>query len=190
MKSPRPRLVRSFLPLRVSTSLQWFEQRLDPGRSNGRPGVFNEKHDLSSSPSKLTVIGVPGATYFHYVFDLWAKQWRGREARGHMIVVRYADDLVAGFEHEADRRRFWVAMRMRFEQFGLELHGARLDCWSSAATRLYADSGADSAGQRPSRSWGSRSSAASLGAERSCSNAREGANWDESKASGDQGAAA
>jgi len=61
--------------------------------------------------------------YLHYVFDLWAEQWRRREAKGKMIMVRYADDLVAGFEHEADARRFWDAMRQRFEKFGLELHG-------------------------------------------------------------------
>ena len=61
--------------------------------------------------------------YLHYVFDLWAQQWRKREASGDMIVVRYADDLVMGFEHEADARRFWDAMRERFERFALELHG-------------------------------------------------------------------
>ena len=63
--------------------------------------------------------------YLHYVFDLWARQWRQREACGDMIVVRYADDLVVGFEHEADARRFWDAMRERFEQFSLELHGQK-----------------------------------------------------------------
>jgi len=60
--------------------------------------------------------------FLHYVFDLWAQQWRRREAIGKMIVVRYADDVVAGFEHETDARRFWDAMRQRFEQFALELH--------------------------------------------------------------------
>jgi RNA-directed DNA polymerase len=49
--------------------------------------------------------------YLHYVFDLWAHQWRRREAAGNVVVVRYADDIVAGFEHEADARRFWDAMR-------------------------------------------------------------------------------
>ena len=44
--------------------------------------------------------------YLHYVFDLWADRWRRREARGDMIILRYADDLVVGFEHEADARRF------------------------------------------------------------------------------------
>ena len=63
--------------------------------------------------------------YLHYVFDLWVKQWRSREATGNVIVVRYADDIVVGFEHHADARRFWDAMRARFEQFGLELHGEK-----------------------------------------------------------------
>ena len=63
--------------------------------------------------------------FLHYVFDLWAVQWRNREATGNVIFVRYADDIVAGFQHEADARRFWDAMRTRFEQFGLELHGEK-----------------------------------------------------------------
>jgi hypothetical protein len=51
--------------------------------------------------------------YLHYVFDLWAERWRRREATGDMIMVRYADDLVVGFQHENDARRFWDAMRER-----------------------------------------------------------------------------
>jgi RNA-directed DNA polymerase len=60
--------------------------------------------------------------FLHYVIDLWAAQWREREAKGDMIVVRYADDLVFGFEHEADARRFLDAMRARLEAFALSLH--------------------------------------------------------------------
>jgi group II intron reverse transcriptase/maturase len=60
--------------------------------------------------------------YLHYVFDLWAEQWRKRDARGDMIIVRYADDIVLGFEHEADARRFWEAMRERMGKFSLTLH--------------------------------------------------------------------
>jgi group II intron reverse transcriptase/maturase len=60
--------------------------------------------------------------YLHYVIDLWAEQWRGREAKGDMIIVRYADDIVAGFEHEADARRYLDAMRQRLEAFSLSLH--------------------------------------------------------------------
>ena len=60
--------------------------------------------------------------YLHYVFDLWAERWRRREAKGNVIILRYADDIVVGFQHEADARRFWEAMRLRFEQFSLALH--------------------------------------------------------------------
>jgi len=60
--------------------------------------------------------------YLHYVFDLWAERWRRREATGDMILMRYADDIVVGFEHEADARRFWDDMRKRFEGFSLSLN--------------------------------------------------------------------
>ena len=60
--------------------------------------------------------------YLHYVFDLWAERWRRREAAGNMIIVRYADDLVVGFEYEADARRFRDALRARLEAFALTLH--------------------------------------------------------------------
>jgi group II intron reverse transcriptase/maturase len=60
--------------------------------------------------------------YLHYVFDLWAERWRRREATGDMIIVRYADDIVVGFEHETDARRFWDEMRARLQAFTLELH--------------------------------------------------------------------
>jgi RNA-directed DNA polymerase len=60
--------------------------------------------------------------YLHYVLDLWAERWRRREATGDMIIVRYADDIVVGFEHEMDARRFLEAMRERIESFSLSLH--------------------------------------------------------------------
>ena len=60
--------------------------------------------------------------YLHYVLDLWAEQWRRREAKGDMIIVRYADDVVAGFEHEDDAWRFRDAMRERMRAFSLTLH--------------------------------------------------------------------
>src|SRR6202051_1999703 len=63
-----------------------------------------------------------GNIYLHYVFDLWAERWRRQEARGDMIVVRYADDLVVGFEHEGDARRFLDAMHDRLGEFALSLH--------------------------------------------------------------------
>ena len=60
--------------------------------------------------------------YLHYAFDLWANRWRRWEATGGMIMVRYADDIVAGFEHEADAHRFLAMMRTRLEEFALTLH--------------------------------------------------------------------
>ena len=60
--------------------------------------------------------------YLHYTFDLWAERWRRREATGDMIIVRYADDIVVGFQHETDARRFWDAMRERLQEFALSLH--------------------------------------------------------------------
>jgi RNA-directed DNA polymerase len=60
--------------------------------------------------------------YLHYAFDLWVKQWRGRHARGDVIVVRYADDWIAGFQHRDDAERFQRAVMERLGQFGLKLH--------------------------------------------------------------------
>ena len=60
--------------------------------------------------------------YLHYVFDLWANRWRKHHARGQVIIVRYADDIVIGFEHEGEARRFVADMRQRMEKFGLSLH--------------------------------------------------------------------
>jgi RNA-directed DNA polymerase len=63
-----------------------------------------------------------GNVYLHYVFDLWADQWRRRNAHGDVIFVRFADDYVAGFERREDAERFLADLRDRFAGFGLELH--------------------------------------------------------------------
>ena len=60
--------------------------------------------------------------YLHYVLDLWGDQWRNRHARGDMIVVRYADDFVVGFQRQDEARRFLTELRERFAKFDLELH--------------------------------------------------------------------
>jgi RNA-directed DNA polymerase len=60
--------------------------------------------------------------YLHYVLDLWAVRWRQREAAGDMIIVRYADDFIVGFQHEDDARRFLDEMRERLQKFALTLH--------------------------------------------------------------------
>ena len=60
--------------------------------------------------------------YLHYVFDLWVRQWRHKRAHGDVVVVRFADDFVVGFEHRHEAERFLAELRERFAQFGLELH--------------------------------------------------------------------
>src|SRR5262245_28896195 len=60
--------------------------------------------------------------YLHYALDLWVMRWRRREATGDMIIVRYADDFIIGFQHEADARRFLDEMRERLRKFALSLH--------------------------------------------------------------------
>jgi RNA-directed DNA polymerase len=60
--------------------------------------------------------------YLHYALDLWALRWRRREATGDMIIVRYADDFIVGFQHETDARRFLDEMRARLQEFALSLH--------------------------------------------------------------------
>ena len=60
--------------------------------------------------------------YLHYVFDRWVQRWRQKQARGDVIVVRFADDFVVGFEHRFEAERFLNELRERFAYFGLELH--------------------------------------------------------------------
>jgi RNA-directed DNA polymerase len=60
--------------------------------------------------------------YLHYALDLWAVRWRQREATGDMIIVRYADDFIVGFQHENDARSFLDEMRERLQKFALTLH--------------------------------------------------------------------
>jgi RNA-directed DNA polymerase len=74
------------------------------------------------SPQGATVSPLLANIYLHYVFDLWAHQWRKRHAHGEVVVVRYADDFVVGFEHEGEGRRFLEDLRARFRKFRLELH--------------------------------------------------------------------
>ena len=60
--------------------------------------------------------------YLHHVLDLWAESWRRREATGDVIIVRYADDFIVGFQHEGDARRFLDELRHRLEEYALSLH--------------------------------------------------------------------
>lgn len=60
--------------------------------------------------------------YLHYVFDLWAHNWRQKHARGDVVIVRFADDVVVGFQHRKDAERFRAELEERFRKFNLELH--------------------------------------------------------------------
>ena len=74
------------------------------------------------SPQGASASPLLANVYLHYVLDLWAEWWRKRHARGDMIIVRFADDFIIGFEHREDAERFLSELRGRFAEFGLELH--------------------------------------------------------------------
>jgi group II intron reverse transcriptase/maturase len=97
------RLIKKWLKAGVSEDGQWTETKV------GTP------QGAVASPLLANV-------YLHYVFDLWVEVWRKKVATGEVIVVRYADDLVVGFQHRMDAERFLQEFRERLAKFGLELH--------------------------------------------------------------------
>jgi group II intron reverse transcriptase/maturase len=103
--------------------------------------------------------------YLHYVFDLWAQAWRQQSAHGNVILVRYADDIVVGFEHEADAQRFRVDLQQRLEKFALSLHPDK--------TRLI-EFGRHAAGNRARRALGKPETFTFLGFTHICSRTRRG----------------
>jgi hypothetical protein len=74
------------------------------------------------TPQGATVSPLLGNVFLHYVFDLWVQQWRKKHARGDVIVVRFADDFIVGFQHRDDAMRFQRALQDRLGRFSLELH--------------------------------------------------------------------
>ena len=75
----------------------------------------------AGTPQGATASPLLANVYLHYVFDLWAERWRKREARGDVIIVRYADDFIVGFEYKDDAERFLAELAERIAKFGLEL---------------------------------------------------------------------
>lgn len=73
-------------------------------------------------PQGATASPLLANVYLHYSLDLWVNQWRKRHARGDMVVVRFADDSVLGFQHKSDAERFLADMRERLQGFSLSLH--------------------------------------------------------------------
>jgi group II intron reverse transcriptase/maturase len=97
------RLIRKWLKAGVVEDGEWSES--EAGTSQGSV----------VSPTLANI-------YLHYCFDLWAERWRHQHAGGHIIYVRYADDIVAGFEYEEDAQRFLTELHERLERFALRLH--------------------------------------------------------------------
>ena len=97
------RLIQKWLKAGVSEDGQWSESNV-------------------GTPQGAVVSPLLANVYLHYVFDLWIDSWRKKVAVGEMIVVRYADDLVVGFESRAEAERFLSEFRERLAKFGLELH--------------------------------------------------------------------
>jgi RNA-directed DNA polymerase len=76
----------------------------------------------AGTPQGAVISPLLANVYLHYVFDLWIEVWRKKVASGDVVVVRYADDLVVGFEHRENAERFLREFRERLADFGLELH--------------------------------------------------------------------
>lgn len=90
-----------------------------------KAGVMEDGKWSSSeegTPQGGSISPLMANVYLHYAFDLWIHDWRQKHARGDIVVVRWADDFVVGFQHRMDAERFVIALRERFHRFNLELH--------------------------------------------------------------------
>jgi group II intron reverse transcriptase/maturase len=90
-----------------------------------RAGVIEDGKWSGTSvgtPQGAVISPLLANVYLHYVLDLWVQQWRSRNARGDVIIVRYADDFVMGFQHRDEAERFLKDLRERLAKFGLALH--------------------------------------------------------------------
>ena len=128
----------------------------------------NWSQTVQGSPQGASVSPLLANAYLHYVLDLWADWWRHCHARGDVIIVRWADDFIVGFEHEDDARRFLVELRERFARFGLELHPDK--------TRLI-EFGRYAAANRAARGLGKPETFDFLGFTHLCGKTRKGRFW-------------
>jgi len=120
------------------------------------------------SPQGASASPLLANVYLHYVLDRWVRQWRRRHAHGDVIFVRFADDCVAGFEHEADAKQFLSDLRERFSKFGLALHPEK--------TRLI-EFGRHAARNRVARGLGKPETFDFLGLTHICARGRNGGFW-------------
>jgi RNA-directed DNA polymerase len=129
-------------------------------------GVWSETPE--GTPQGGSASPLLANVYLHYVLDRWARTWRNRHARGDMIIVRWADDFVVGFEHQGDAKRFLGDLRERFAKFSLELHADK--------TRLI-QFGRFAAQNRAERGLGKPETFDFLGFTHICGKGRSGQFW-------------
>jgi RNA-directed DNA polymerase len=120
---------------------------------------------LEGTPQGASVSPLLSNVYLHYVFDLWADRWRHRRARGEVIVVRFADDYIVGFQYRDDAERFLAELHTRLAQFNLEL--------AAGKTRLI-EFGRFAAERRQKRGLGKPQTFAFLGFTHMCAKDRRG----------------
>jgi RNA-directed DNA polymerase len=143
------RLIRKWLTAGVIENEEW------------TAGAEGTPQGASASPLLANV-------YLHYVLDLWVRWWRRRYAHGDVIIVRFADDFVVGFEHQQDAQRFLGELRERFAKFGLELHPEK--------TRLI-EFGRHAARRRAARGLGKPETFDFLGFTHLCGKTKTGRFW-------------
>lgn len=133
-----------------------------------RAGVLEEgqwKESEEGTPQGGLISPILANIYLHYVLDLWVHQWREQKAQGDVIIVRYADDFVVGFEHRAEAEKFQEELRERLKKFKLELQ--------SEKTRLI-EFGRFAASNRNQRGEGKPETFNFLGFTHYCSTTRKG----------------
>jgi len=126
-------------------------------------GVWSETEQ--GTPQGASVSTLLANVYLHYVFDLWAHQWRRQHAHGDVVIVRFADDLVVSFEHRDDAERFQKDLRARLAEFALELNAEK--------TRLI-EFGRFAARDRRARGLGKPETFTFLGFTHICAKTRKG----------------
>jgi RNA-directed DNA polymerase len=129
-------------------------------------GVMEEgewKDTERGTPQGSVISPLLANVYLHYVFDLWVDAWRKKVARGDVIVVRYADDDVIGFQYRADADRFLEQFRERLAKFGLELHPEKTRLIEFGRFAQQTRNEKERASLRRSISWASRTSARRTG---------------------------
>ncbi len=98
--------------------MQLIQKWLNAGILEEEEIIYNEQGTSQRSSASPLLANV----FLHYIYDLWVQQWRKRKARGDVIVVRFADDTVMGFQYESDAKEFQKELKERLQKFGLELH--------------------------------------------------------------------